>query len=101
MQGESFLPLLADDEPDWRDAIYYHYYEQGEHNVPRHDGVRTNRYKLIHFYDDDDWDLYDLENDPREMRDVYDDPAYADVRDTMRRRYRALRKQYDVAPLGT
>lgn len=101
IQGDSLLPLLDEKNPDWRDTIYYHYYEQGEHNVPRHDGVRTSRYKLIHFYDDNDWDLYDLEKDPNEMRDVFDDPNYAEVRDMMMRRYRALRKQYDLPPLET
>ena len=101
MQGDSLLPLLEQKNPDWRDTVYYHYYEQGEHNVPRHDGVRTHRYKLIHFYDDNDWDLYDLEKDPNEMRDVFNDPAYTEVREMMMRRYRALRKQYDLPPLET
>lgn len=101
MQGDSLLPLLDQENPDWRDTIYYHYYEQGEHNVPRHDGVRTHRYKLIHFYDDNDWDLYDLEKDPHEMRDVFNDPAYTEVREMMMRRYRALRKQYDLPPMET
>jgi len=99
MQGESLLPLFEQENPDWRDAVYYHYYEQGEHNVPRHDGVRTHRYKLIHFYDDNDWDLYDLEKDPNEMRDVYESADYKDVLENMTRRYRSIRKQYDVEPL--
>jgi arylsulfatase A-like enzyme len=101
MQGDSLLPLLDQKNPDWRDTIYYHYYEQGEHNVPRHDGVRTSRYKLIHFYDDNDWDMYDLEKDPHEMRDVFNDPNYVEVQEMMMRRYRALRKQYDLPPLET
>ncbi len=99
MQGYSLLPLFEQELPDWRDTIYYHYYEQGEHNVPRHDGVRTHRYKIIHFYDHDDWDLYDLEKDPNEMHDVYDDPEYKEVRTMMKRRYRAMRKRYDLPPL--
>ncbi len=99
MQGDSLLQLFDQKNPDWRDTIYYHYYEQGEHNVPRHDGVRTHRYKLIHFYDDNDWDLYDLEKDPHEMRDVFNDPVYTEVREMMIRRYRALRKHYDLLPL--
>ncbi len=96
MQGDSLLPLFDEETPDWRDTIYYHYYEQGEHNVPRHDGVRTHRYKLIHFYDDNDWDLYDLEKDPHELRDVYEDASYKEVREMMLRRYRAMRKCYDL-----
>ncbi|MCP4645965.1 MAG: sulfatase-like hydrolase/transferase, partial [bacterium] len=52
LQGRSLLPLLKGETPaDWRTALYYHYYEKGEHNVARHEGVRTERYKLIHFYD--------------------------------------------------
>jgi arylsulfatase A-like enzyme len=60
-----------------RDALYYHYYEYpGEHKVRRHYGIRTARYKLIHFYDDiDAWELYDLETDPHEMTNLIDDPA--------------------------
>src|SRR5699024_8274092 len=51
MQGRSFAPLLDEGgSSDWRQSIYYHYYDHGIHGVPRHDGVRTERYKLIHFY---------------------------------------------------
>ena len=53
VQGESFRKLVKGEEVEWRDAIYYTYYEYpGEHNVARHRGVRTDRYKLIHFYYD-------------------------------------------------
>ncbi|HMF73699.1 MAG TPA: sulfatase, partial [Flavitalea sp.] len=51
MQGKSFLPMVnAGTKPKWRDAIYYHYYENGEHSVSPHFGIRTKRYKLIRFY---------------------------------------------------
>lgn len=70
-QGKSLVPLLNNKTPkDWRQAIYYHYYEypHGWHEVKRHLGIRTNRYKLIHFYNDiDEWELYDLQKDPHEM----------------------------------
>lgn len=99
MHGDTMRTLFADKNPDWRDTLYYHYYEEGEHNVAPHDGVRTERYKLIHFYGEEDWDLIDLEKDPLELRDVWDDPAYADIRAMMLRRYYALRKQYDAPPL--
>ncbi len=82
MQGRSIVPLLAGRTPaDWRKAMYYHYYEHpSEHNVMRHYGVRTERYKLIHFYYDiDAWELYDLEKDPHELYNVHGDPAYAGV----------------------
>ncbi len=82
MQGRSFREILRGRKPkDWRKSIYYHYYEYpGYHSVKRHYGVRTNRYKLIHFYHDiDEWELYDLEKDPQEMKSVYNDPEYADI----------------------
>ncbi len=96
MQGRSLLPLLRGEPVEWRDALYYHYYEYpGVHAVKRHYGVRTDRYKLIHFYHDiDEWELYDLETDPRELQNVYDDPAYADVRERLHQRLRALQEQY-------
>jgi arylsulfatase A-like enzyme len=80
IQGKSLKPLLTGEkETEWRDAIYYHYYEYpNEHMVVRHYGIRTDRYKLIHFYDKiyDGWELYDLENDPGEMRNIYNDKNY-------------------------
>ncbi len=97
MQGRSMLPLLRGDTPtDWRDAIYYHYYETGEHHVPRHEGVSTERHKLIHYYEVDQWELFDLEKDPQEMRSVYDDPAYADTLAAMKKKLEALKAQYSV-----
>lgn len=97
VQGRSFLPLFSGDAPaDWRDAIYYHYYEVGEHNVPRHEGVSTTRHKLIHYYDVDEWELFDLVKDPEEMRSVYSDPAYSDVRAQLMRTLDELKAQYAV-----
>jgi len=96
MQGRSLLPLLRAEPVEWRDALYYHYYEYpGVHAVKRHYGVRTDRYKLIHFYYDiDEWELYDLETDPHELQNVYDDPAYADVREQLHQRLLELQEQY-------
>jgi hypothetical protein len=62
--------------------------------VRRHYGVRTKRHKLIHYYEVGEWELFDLERDPREMRSVYADPAYATVVRDMKRRLNALRAQY-------
>lgn len=96
MQGESFRALVADKTAEWRDAVYYTYYEYpAVHMVKRHYGVSTDRYKLIHFYYDiDEWELYDLEVDPMEMNNVYDAPDYADIRDMMHARLEEIREQY-------
>jgi arylsulfatase A-like enzyme len=97
MQGRSMKPILAGTSPgDWRDAIYYHYYEYpGAHSVKRHYGVRTERYKLIHFYYDiDAWEFYDLQTDPNELRNRIDDPAAAPVIAGLRKRLEELRQQY-------
>jgi arylsulfatase A-like enzyme len=85
MQGRSLKPILesAGKEPeDWRKAVYYHYYEYpGWHSVKRHYGIRTERYKLIHFYNDiDEWELYDLHGNTREHKNLINDPAYSKVK---------------------
>jgi arylsulfatase A-like enzyme len=80
MQGRSIVPLLEGHLPeDWRTAAYYHYYEYpAVHSVRPHYGIRTDRYKLIRYYGDvDEWEFFDLEKDPRELRSVYADPEYA------------------------
>ncbi|MGC9355579.1 MAG: sulfatase/phosphatase domain-containing protein, partial [Mariniphaga sp.] len=79
-----------------RDAIYYTYYEYPSiHMVKRHYGVRTERYKLIHFYYDvDEWELYDLKKDPNEMQNVYGDPAYAAIQQNMHNRLIEMREKY-------
>ncbi|WP_289053767.1 sulfatase family protein [Carboxylicivirga marina] len=96
IQGESFRQIVNGESDKWRDAIYYTYYEYpGEHRVQRHYGIRTDRYKIIHFYHDSDtWELYDLENDPGEMRNVYDSPEYEKVRREMHLKLEEVRKKY-------
>jgi arylsulfatase A-like enzyme len=96
MQGESWRAIAAGKDIPWRDAIYYHYYEYpGPHSVKRHYGVRTERYKLIHFYHDiDEWEMYDLETDPNEMTSIYNNPKYAEVQETLHVRLEELRTQY-------
>ena len=97
MQGESLRKILQDKTPgDWRKSMYYHYYEYpGAHSVKRHYGVRTHRYKLIHFYNDiDEWELYDLKKDHREMKNIYGNPAYADIVTELRVELKRLREKY-------
>ena len=98
MQGRSLLPLLRGEAPDdWRDAIYYQYFEYpGWHMVRRHYGIRTHRYKLIHYYEIEEWELFDLEADPDELRSVYEDPGYGDIREQLRNRLYELRAEYAV-----
>lgn len=97
MQGKSLALLLKQRSDSWREAVYYHYYEGGgEHNVPRHDGVRTHRYKLMHFYDDDEFNLFDLAEDPLELRSVHEKDTYADVFAEMKKKLEDLRDHYEV-----
>ncbi|MCH8120194.1 MAG: sulfatase [Planctomycetes bacterium] len=97
MQGRSIRKLLQGKTPkDWRTSMYYHYYEYpAVHSVKRHYGVRNKRYKLIHFYNDiDEWELYDLKKDPKEMKNVYNEPAYAGIVKKLRAELKRLRKKY-------
>ncbi|WP_394337780.1 sulfatase family protein [Flavilitoribacter nigricans] len=98
MQGKSLIPLLQGDSTEWRQAIYYHYYEYpNEHGVKKHYGVRTDRYKLIHFYGDiDTWELYDLREDPHEMNNLYGEPAYESVVTDLKLRIDDLQETYAV-----
>lgn len=98
IQGVSLLPLLKGKHPKkWRKSLYYHYYEYpAEHSVKRHYGVRNHRYKLIHFYNDiDEWELYDLQEDPHEMRNIYGKPGTEKITKKMMKELHKLQKQYD------
>ncbi|MHC4786476.1 MAG: sulfatase family protein [Planctomycetota bacterium] len=100
MQGRSLVPLLRGRTPEaWRTSFYYHYYEfPAVHSVRRHYGVRDQRYKLIHFYNLDEWELYDLQEDPLEVRNCYADPGYAGVVERMQEELQRLRALYNVPP---
>ena len=96
-QGASLLPLLkGETNAPWRKSIYYHYYETGVHNVAPHEGVRTDRYKLLHFYLRDEWEFYDLQTDPTEVQNRYADPACAEVIAALKQELARLRNDYDV-----
>lgn len=103
MQGRSLRPILEGGQPeDWRQSIYYHYFEPPRgHNVALHYGVRTDRYKLIHYYGsgyggEPTWELLDLEKDPKEYQNVYEDPAYAEVVSELKTELSRLREQLKV-----
>ncbi len=106
MQGRSLVPVLqGKTHEDWRTSHYYHYYEfPAVHMVNRHEAVCTERYKLIHYYKADNdkrpgheaWELIDLEADPNEQHNFYNDPAYAEVQQELHAELKKLRKQYQV-----
>lgn len=98
VQGRSLVPLMKGDAEDWRKSLYYAYYELGEHAVPQHFGVRTETHKLIYFPRTREWNLFDLTNDPSEMRSVHDDPAYAKVKTSLTEEFERLRDVYDAPP---
>ncbi|GGL39461.1 sulfatase [Phycicoccus endophyticus] len=99
MQGRSFLPdLVGAPAAPPHEGFYYRYWENDDpnHKAPAHYGWRTDRYKLIYYYNDGmglpgtswqtyppDWELYDLHDDPEELHNVYGDPAYAAVREEL------------------
>lgn len=94
LQGRSLRTIWQNNDFSWRDAIYYHYYEKGFGATP-HYGVRTNRYKLIHFYDIvDSWEFYDLETDPNEMNNLYADFAYEQKIEELKNKLIELQKKY-------
>jgi arylsulfatase A-like enzyme len=97
MQGRSLRNVLRGKSPkNWRQSIYYHYFEYpAVHGVKRHYGVRTHRYKLIHFYYDiDAWELYDLKEDPHELKNLIENPDYADILEELKEELERLQKEY-------
>ena len=100
MQGQSLRPVLEQhvEADDFREVLYYHYYDfPAFHMVKKHYGVSTKRYKLMHFYDDiDTWEFYDLESDPQEVQNKIDDPAYADVIESLHKKLDSVQEVYGV-----
>ena len=99
MQGRSLAPLYGGETPeDWRTGFYFHYYDQPSiHEVPRHYGIITDRYKLFHCYKPDDyWEMYDRDRDPSELRSTYHNPEYAETRAQLEEELAALREFYQV-----
>ncbi|AKJ64480.1 sulfatase [Kiritimatiella glycovorans] len=102
MQGRSLRPLVdaSVDGGTWREAVYYRYYHPGWGHTP-HEGVRTDRYKLIRFMHPrsaprkEYWELYDLQEDPDEMHNLYEE-ASPELIQRLTRKLVELRRRYDV-----
>jgi uncharacterized sulfatase len=103
MQGKSLKPLVTNTQKDtdFREAIYYHYYDfPAFHMVKKMYGVRTNRYKLIHVYDDiDEWELYDLQKDPSELNNIVDHEDYKEIKADLHKKLAELQKEYKVTDM--
>jgi len=97
LQGRSLVPLLRGAAPDdWRRSVYYHYYEfPTPHRVPSHYGVRTETHKLIWYDARREWELFDLVNDPDELRSIHGDPAAQGVFTALRGELSRLRTEAD------
>jgi arylsulfatase A-like enzyme len=98
MQGYSLKPILEGRAEKVRDASYYHFYSHGKNNLPEMIGVRTATHKLIHYPEMEGsyrWELFDLERDPDEMKNVYDDPAYEEAREQMKLELKRLIQNLD------
>ena len=98
MQGTSFVPVLEGNTPNnWQDAMYYHYYEfPFWHHVQPHYGIRTQKYTLAHFYYNIDvWELYDLEKDPNQMNNIYNDPNYTSTITELKAKLKNLMIKYE------
>ena len=99
MQGKSFVPVLENTTTaPFRDAVYYHYYEYPYwHNVQPHYGIRTDRYKLIHYYYDvDEWELFDLETDPNEINNIINNYEHNGLISDLKIRLNSLKKEYNM-----
>jgi len=105
MQGRSLRPILRGEAPSsWRTSLYYHYYEHPDfqfQDVPPHYGIRTDRYKLIHYYPTEKveasgWELLDLKTDPLELKNQYGNPQYQYVVKDLKKEIQQWRKKLDV-----
>ena len=101
VHGRALQPVLSGTTPpDWRKDLLYTYYDggtpqaRGEYNMPRMMGVRDERYKLISYYDYNAWELYDLKNDPHELNNVYEKPAYTNEVKRLKARLTSLMEEY-------
>ncbi|MBL0171034.1 MAG: sulfatase [Gemmatimonadaceae bacterium] len=94
MQGRSLLPVLRGRTPaDWRTSMYYRYYhDPGDHNTRAHYGVRTETHKLIYFWTKDQYELFDLVNDPYELHNLYGQPGLSALTATLKTELARLKR---------
>jgi arylsulfatase A-like enzyme len=101
MHGRSLVPLLRGENPnDWREAVYYQYYEgspamDAVHNVAQHYGVRTKSYTLARYPGPGEWELFDLEENPEQLKSVYGEPGYSEVQKRLKGRLSELQEKYE------
>jgi len=98
IQGNSLVPIMNGTVKKWRESLYYAYYEFGEHAVPQHFGVRSMTHKLFFFPATNEWNMFDLTNDPQEMVNVHNQPKYKRVQASLEQEFDRLRVQYDAPP---
>ena len=97
VQGASFKPILEGKSPEnWRKDLLYTYYGRGAHNVASHYGIRTERYKLIHFPKTDEWEMFDLKKDKNEMTNLYSNPEHKGKVQELKKGLQGLLDKYDV-----
>ena len=96
VQGRSLVNLFQNRDKIWRKSLYYSYYELGEHAVPQHFGVRTAHHKLMYFPASKEWNLFDLQKDPNELKSVHSEPVYAKKLDDLKKEFYRLRTYFDA-----
>jgi arylsulfatase A-like enzyme len=103
LQGKSIIPLMRNPMPSWRHSFLYEYYEYpAVHCVRKHRGVRTERYKLLHFWErPEEFELYDLQEDPDEAHNLANDPSYQTIKTNLQKELARLRRSLgDFDPPG-
>ena len=101
MQGRSLVPILKRQKVDWRKDWLYEYFEfPGPHSVRKNRGIRTDRHKLIHYFEEpQEWEMYDLRTDPGERNNLWNYPEYGQLQRRLIRRLAELRQETgDVEP---
>lgn len=95
MQGNSLRNLArGEKQEDWRDKMYYRFYEEG-YGIGPHEGIRTENHKLIHFmHGNEAWELYDLDADPTEVKNLYSDESNDELIETLKSEMKEMRVQY-------